>query len=94
MVLNKLMLNCGGLGVLLNVVEDQSLFERSVKGLSVLAQKIGIKDPVPKIKKKIPFDERTLSKDTSKPVTFTMDDGSKVVCQRNILIHKSQYFER
>ncbi|XP_015834209.1 uncharacterized protein LOC103312501 isoform X2 [Tribolium castaneum] len=94
-ILVKLMLNCGGLEILMKLLKDQSALQtKSIKVLCVLAsKKLGIPNPknVSGIYKNVTGGN---TGDTSSVVTFKLDDGSLLSADRGLLSRNSDFFAR
>ncbi|KAJ3660989.1 hypothetical protein Zmor_005414 [Zophobas morio] len=95
-ILVKLMLNCGGLEILMQLLNDDShLQNKSIKVLCVLAsQKLGIPNPQQvssSYKSNLIDNEPPMS---STLVTFKLDDGSLVRADRDLLSKNSDFFAR
>ncbi|CAH1155290.1 unnamed protein product [Phaedon cochleariae] len=96
-ILAKLMLNCGGLGVLMGLLkDDSSLKERTIKVLCALAAKrLEIANP-----KEVSIDAGShsstdlhpSSEESSCTVEFELDDGSRLQTNRAFLMEKSEFF--
>ncbi|KAB0792076.1 hypothetical protein PPYR_14037 [Photinus pyralis] len=100
-VLNQLMRIGGGLEVLLGLVrEDSDLQASSILGLSCLSKKLGIVNPK-SVKESSKFavplqlelDNYALRESCS-VVFFTLDDGSVVHADRELLCERSVYFNQ
>ncbi|RZC36130.1 uncharacterized protein BDFB_007081 [Asbolus verrucosus] len=95
-ILVKLMMNCGGLEVLMKLLREESdLQEKSIKVLCVLAaKKLGIPNPkTVKSVSKMCLSERHMG-DAARVVTFKLDDGSLLRADRELLSKNSDFFCR
>lgn len=93
-------MNCGGLDILLNLIEKVSDFQKdSIKGVCVLAvHQLKIKNPVHDQPQRqlynLDVNDYSISEICMNVVTFKLDDGNAISADRDFLSDKSDYFNR
>ncbi|KAJ8927879.1 hypothetical protein NQ314_019623 [Rhamnusium bicolor] len=99
-ILARLMLNCGGLEILMKLLrEDTGLKKRSIKVLCAMAsRKLEIANPKDLTtglnRPKVIADKYKLNEDCANIVTFKLDDGTFLKADRDFLSEKSDFFSR
>ncbi|GJQ79478.1 hypothetical protein Trydic_g16331 [Trypoxylus dichotomus] len=99
-LIGRLLIDCGGLDVLLNLIERKSdIQQNSIKGLCVLAiHQLKIKNPIHNQPQKqlcdLDITNYSLPVTCSNVVIFKLDDGDVVSADRDFLSDKSDYFNR
>ncbi|XP_056648597.1 uncharacterized protein LOC130453034 [Diorhabda sublineata] len=95
-ILSKLLINCGGLNILMKLLTEDSIYkQRTIKVICSLAsRKLNIANP-----RKLAMDigdnisvRVKTPDDPANIVTFKLDDGSCIEADRDVLIEKSDYF--
>ncbi|KAK9731919.1 BTB/POZ domain [Popillia japonica] len=99
-LITRLLIHCGGLNILLNLIERKSDVQQdSIRSLCVLAiHHLKIKNPVDNLPQKqlcdLDINNYSVLETCLNVVSFKLDDGNTVYADRNFLSNRSDYFNR
>lgn len=92
-LLRRLMIYCGGLKVLLNLLKEAHYQKTAIQGVCLLAKKLLTNIKSQQKATKLAFDEYQVNKYSTNLVTFKLDDESTVKVDRTLICAKSEFFD-